>query len=1194
VLRNRDEIDVNLAHWLASDEIDPTRLSGDVDEMIERSRRAYEAAAGTPEGQQVGHSMVRSQLGSSQDSPFVSNPHPDSILRMFVPFIPIELGDEIHALLAAEAGTERAASTFKQAFVETLAPKLEALGIPRHEFVAFQTVNLLNPAVTVNRGATAMVYPQLAAHYAEFGKHFPLVTASANPLVARAVTETFLELVARKRGVPAESLGPARIATRDVVGDEFYNDWGRFSREREANLPQDTIQIERGGIVTETSGANRGNQVPTLGDAYYGYKADGPAPASAFGENGLKGQQIFGVSAQKLIPTVDGPMPVGIVNDTIKADAMRVYKHRSGKRPPVQVLPGSERNLDWFDNDEWELVNETFTTNDNLFDFIRQQSMTMSLESMHYLSNMSRGGEPRVFFPWMREVLDSGGVDAGRVRIMAERSDWWSQAPENLLGYVPVTQEEGNIFARGWHAILRNWFDGVVNPMIGAMVREPLFHHYLTLGWKQTEDIRMIYNHRVGVFDDLERMLPGHTSKDVNQQLVIGPLEPFIKYDWPLAHADPEDLISKLAFAINDEDPVKFIRVVDDIFKKADDGKAYADDMNKPLQDVLKRLRRTAEHDDAGHIYAFFKWAKNRKITEDLHMEAALSRAMTLTSAFIDDHRIRSQFQKMVGSAIPFWFAEDQFLRRLGRGLAHNPMMLRRLHLTMNAGVYGGIIEKDQHGNKILIVPGNEIITNAVLEIADRTPIVNKFFGGPLGAVMRPSLGTSLKIIPGYDLEQMGNMGFGPLLSIPINLIANRDARIRPAFEKNLIGGRFTPERGGNIIWQSIVPAVIARPLALAMASLGIEDAATIKAQQDVIRYMYLTGQAPTEEEIAAQPNPDLFVDQWMDKVAQAGRQYLLLQAMSWFGGPAVGRLQKLMTNKAWEWNEEFYQMLEGGIPYEQAYLAWMENIVAREGEFDPYQYSPFRVSTTEKVPFSVIESTQEANEWLAANPAFIDDYPQMSTFFMPRAFEGDDDDYSAEARSRAIARGLRVTSNPREFLERLIFNITFPRFVQMRNEHQTRRFMMEARGQDTTQLDLVWDANMDMFNKANPIFMKHYQGGDARGKRVVAMNEAELLLADPSRIPAGPYNGDILGALEVVMDFNKTMRDLKGMPGRQATDERNLARLIAYDRMSKMVRGRPWLNEIYYSLFLPALGDTWLGQYNAGLIPNTRAGVSV
>ena len=65
-------------------------------------------------------------------------------------------------------------------------------------------------------------------------------------------------------------------------------------------------------------------------------------------------------------------------------------------------------------------------------------------------------------------------------------------------------------------------------------------------------------------------------------------------------------------------------------------------------------------------------------------------------------------------------------------------------------------------------------------------------------------------------------------------------------------------------------------------------------------------------------------------------------------------------------------------------------------------------------------------------------------------------------------------------------------------------------------------------------------------------------------------------------------------MAGREATDERNLTRLIAYDRMSKMVKGRPWLNEIYYSLFIPALGDTWLAQYNAGLIPNSRAGAMV
>ena len=312
---------------------------------------------------------------------------------------------------------------------------------------------------------------------------------------------------------------------------------------------------------------------------------------------------------------------------------------------------------------------------------------------------------------------------------------------------------------------------------------------------------------------------------------------------------------------------------------------------------------------------------------------------------------------------------------------------------------------------------------------------------------------------------------------------------------------------------------------------------------------------------------------------------------MSWFDGPATGRLQKLMVNDAWEWNEEFHQLLTAGIPYEQAYLAWTEAIIAREGEFDPYKYSPFMTSTSDKVPFAVIESTQEANEWLSDHQPFVEDYPQLSAFFMPRGFESDDDDYSAEARSRALAYGLRVTSDPRDFLETMIYNITFPKYAKMRNEHLTRRYMYEARNMDTTQLDLLWDSNIQMFMASNPVFMKRFQSGEARDKRKVAMNEAGLLLADPSRIPDGPYKGDVLAALDILVTFEKSMRDLKGMKGRDATDERNLLKLIAYDQMSKMIRGRPWLNEIYYSLFLPALSDTWLAQYNAGLIQNTRAG---
>jgi hypothetical protein len=39
---------------------------------------------------------------------------------------------------------------------------------------------------------------------------------------------------------------------------------------------------------------------------------------------------------------------------------------------------------------------------------------------------------------------------------------------------------------------------------------------------------------------------------------------------------------------------------------------------------------------------------------------------------------------------------------------------------------------------------------------------------------------------------------------------------------------------------------------------------------------------------------------------------------------------------------------------------------------------------------------------------------------------------------------------------------------------------------------------------------------------------------------------------------------------------------------MAAAVEGRPWLNEMYYSVFLPLVSDSWLAKYEAGLIDVT------
>ena len=1184
----RDGMDVNLAGFLLSD-ANPTRLTDDFDEMARRLQDAYATALSMPEGQQQAHSMARAVLGGDPASPVISHPLPESHLRIFMPFVPITLLDDLNEVITGLRvmrptlmSRNAESAIFKQEFEAILRAKAEALGI--YEPIAEKAGRLLNPASAPGVSHGDNVYSQLALDWRASGEQFmPLVIGSTDDRVATAISEALLEAIAKRRGVSVESLGAARIASRDIHADAFFNDFGRAARERTANVSQPTIEHSRAGLKVEIDGARRVNRPEAFGTTYYGMTEKGVAPASAFGAGGLKNERVFGVTPKKLNRTVGGTNGVEMVNGKPLTRRLSVYKHKRGERPPSVVRTGDQRKAEWYgDGSDWELASEHIATGNDLHNFIEGQAIANSLEFVHHLSNVSRGGSPEVFFPWIREAA-GGNIDASRIQQLTESAGWWEKAPPNILAYTPVSDDAGNMISKGWNSLLRNWFDGVVNPMIGAMVREPLFHHYLLEAWKQTADVKALYRHAPGRYDALGKAFGRQARLEDGSQLVISPFESFILFDWPMASSDPSNVFSQVAFALNDDSPKKLLSTLNKVLA-VDEGGNAIHAMSREKRTFFTTLRKLAEK-DGDEIKDFFGWAKNRKIGFETHLDNALQRAMTLSSAYIDDHRIRSQFQQMVGTMVPFWFAEDQFLRRMGRSMKHNPMMLRRLNLTMSAGVHGGLIQEDQFGKKVLVYPGSEMATTAMLEFTSRFPIINTFFGAPLGSVVKSNLTTNINVIPGYNLEQVGQMGFGPLLAVPINYIGNRDPLLRKSYERNLTGGRYTPDQTGQILLQSILPAVIARPVMLALGEAGFEPSAIVKAQQDIIRLRALNGQLPTQEEIAAQPNPELFMEQFMDEVAEQARQYLLLQALSWWLGPATAKLSQLTTDPAWEWNKEFYDILDAGVPWEEAYETWQSRIIAEEGSFDPFKYSPFRVSPTSKSTFAVLESTQEANVWLAHNKDFITNYPHTSAFFMPRGFESADDEFSSEARARQHAYGLRYYDTPLEYLENLYYQNAMPTYMRARKAYQYQRYLSQSMGISTDRLDREWDATEKMFFTSNPIFAKQFQSGESRELRTKTIDELELLIADPSQIPEGPYKADLIAAGTEILLLDRTMRDLRGLRSADAQRSREEARKRAYLTMERLIIGRPWLNEIYYSVFMPVLGDTWIARFEAGLI---------
>ena len=59
----------------------------------------------------------------------------------------------------------------------------------------------------------------------------------------------------------------------------------------------------------------------------------------------------------------------------------------------------------------------------------------------------------------------------------------------------------------------------------------------------------------------------------------------------------------------------------------------------------------------------------------------------------------------------------------------------------------------------------------------------------------------------------------------------------------------------------------------------------------------------------------------------------------------------------------------------------------------------------------------------------------------------------------------------------------------------------------------------------------------------------------------------------------------LKGHTDPEARARRDALRFQYHRIMQEFVRNKPWLNELYYSVFLPIIGESWIAKHQAGLV---------
>jgi hypothetical protein len=207
------------------------------------------------------------------------------------------------------------------------------------------------------------------------------------------------------------------------------------------------------------------------------------------------------------------------------------------------------------------------------------------------------------------------------------------------------------------------------------------------------------------------------------------------------------------------------------------------------------------------------------------------------------------------------------------------------------------------------------------------------------------------------------------------------------------------------------------------------------------------------------------------------------------------------------------------------------------------------------------------------------------SAFFMPRKFDVEDTEYVSEAKQRQINTGLRSTNTSEEYLEELYGNAAASTYYKMRNDYLKRKYALRAGEASTELVDRRWQAFMSAFTQRHPVFAYQITTGISKDRRDNTINEFRVLVGNQDLVPEGDHREDILAAMATVVDFHDALAVLMGRQSASATDKRNSLKLMYWREFEAFIQGKPWLNEIYYSVFWPLVGDSWLAKYDAGLI---------
>ena len=546
----------------------------------------------------------------------------------------------------------------------------------------------------------------------------------------------------------------------------------------------------------------------------------------------------------------------------------------------------------------------------------------------------------------------------------------------------------------------------------------------------------------------------------------------------------------------------------------------------------------------------------------------ATQRAFNAVIPFIDDHKLRSQFQQWVGNYIPFWFAQEQFMKRWARTLIDSPESIRRMQLAYGGMVQSGVIIKDpERGDPIFVMPGSAAATEVIASVAE------KLFGIEARIpISMPLTGKVMYTVPGLD--RLGVPSVGPTVAIPLGMMAQRFPELQ-GMHKTVTGQE---ARRGAL--EQLYPASLRRFTDVILWDPdGSKHAAhAIRAAQ----YLEMNGDGLGADASVGEQ------EKYFERVQNWTRSLALTEAIVGFMAPASpsgGSIITgtdgfdLQTNLGLNVDEindiprpRFLELLGAGFSWEEAVATFMkENVDATPHDVfrDP---SSFTVFATKGTTGRQLPTSSDTFDWMINNEELLTRYTKAAAWLIPHGKR--DDDYEWKSYNEQLAMGLREHKTLDMFYDDIKFAAAMPVWRGLADEHTLnleRIELMDSNdriGARPTENDR-WRQENRSFQQMHPTWARIFEAGEGRSRRREILTEWAEIGQDPTYERSERFTV-LNGLFEMYQLFQAQKDQLTGRRGnevqafRQNLEERFMVASLYY------VEQNPEAREFWNSVIKP------------------------